>query len=98
MAIGPTYCRRQASRLGSAGQAAAWPDRRNKAGRNVSCSTGGTPMKTTLRLAALAAGISVTALGTASPADTGGVLTKAVGGYTFEDAAKEAAATKDFNS
>lgn len=33
----------------------------------------------------------------AAAADTG-VLSKAVGGYTFEDAAKEAPGTKDFNS
>ena len=54
-------------------------------------------MKTTLRLAALAAGISVAALGGAHAQGTG-VLSKAVGGYTFDDAAKEAAGTKDFNS
>ncbi|MDQ0468074.1 substrate-binding domain-containing protein [Labrys wisconsinensis] len=55
-------------------------------------------MRTTLRLAALAATLSVAALGTALAADTGGVLSKAVGGYTFEDAAKEAPGTKDFHS
>ena len=54
-------------------------------------------MKTTLRLAALAAGISLAALGSAQAQGTG-VLSKAVGGYTFDDAAKEAPGTKDFNS
>jgi len=54
-------------------------------------------MKTTFRLAALAAGISLAAVGAAAAQGTG-VLSKAVGGYTFEDAAKEAASTKDFNS
>jgi len=48
-----------------------------------------------LRLAALAAGISMFSL--AAHAQTG-VLNKAVGGYSFEDASKEAAGTKDFNS
>jgi simple sugar transport system substrate-binding protein len=54
-------------------------------------------MTTTLRLAALAASISLAAIGAARAADTG-VLSKAVGGYTFEEAAKEAPGTKDFNS
>ena len=53
-------------------------------------------MKSIIRLAALAAGISVLGMGAAFAQS--GVLNKAVGGYSFDDAAKEAAGTKDFNS
>lgn len=54
-------------------------------------------MKSTLRLTALAAGISFAAL-TGAHSEGTGVLSKAVGGYSFEDAAKESPATKDFHS
>ena len=50
---------------------------------------------TLLRSAALAAGISLAAL---SAHAQSGVLNKAVGGYSFEEASKESPATKDFNS
>ncbi len=52
-------------------------------------------MRNVIRLAALAAGISLCSI--AAHAQSG-TLSKAVGGYSFEDAAKEAAGTKDFNS
>ncbi len=52
-------------------------------------------MRNVIRLAALAAGISLFSI--AAHAQSG-TLSKAVGGYSFEDAAKEAAGTKDFNS
>src|SRR5438270_7023610 len=55
-------------------------------------------MNYVLRLAVLAAGISAFALGTASTSAQQGGLSKAVGGYTFEEATKEAPETKDFNS
>jgi simple sugar transport system substrate-binding protein len=45
--------------------------------------------------ASLAAGVSLVAV---SAHAQSGVLNKAVGGYSFEDAAKEAPTTKDFNS
>jgi simple sugar transport system substrate-binding protein len=53
-------------------------------------------MKRIIRLAALAAGVSALSAGAAFAQS--GVLNKAVGGYTFDEAAKEAPATKDFNS
>ena len=52
-------------------------------------------MRNVIRLAALAAGISLFSI--AAHAQSG-TLSKAVGGYSFEDAAKEAPGTKDFNS
>jgi simple sugar transport system substrate-binding protein len=52
-------------------------------------------MTNLIRMAALAAGVSLFAV--AAHAQQG-VLSKAVGGYSFEDAAKPAATTKDFNS
>ncbi|MCP8938127.1 substrate-binding domain-containing protein [Alsobacter sp. SYSU M60028] len=52
-------------------------------------------MRSVIRLAALAAGISLASV--AAHAQSG-TLNKAVGGYSFEDAAKESPATKDFNS
>ena len=45
--------------------------------------------------ASLAAGVSLAAV---SAHAQSGVLNKAVGGYSFEEAAKEAPTTKDFNS
>ncbi|WP_018185375.1 substrate-binding domain-containing protein [Kaistia granuli] len=48
-------------------------------------------------LKTLALGASVSLIATAAFAQ-GGTLGKAVGGYSFEDAAKEAATTKDFHS
>jgi simple sugar transport system substrate-binding protein len=48
-------------------------------------------------LKTLALGASVSLIATAAYAQ-GGTLGKAVGGYTFEDAAKEAPTTKDFHS
>jgi simple sugar transport system substrate-binding protein len=55
----------------------------------------GASMKSFLRMAALAAGLSLISI--AAQAQSG-ALNKAVGGYSFEDAAKEAPGTKDFNS
>src|SRR3954453_21391987 len=52
-------------------------------------------MRNVIRLAALTAGISLCSI--AAHAQSG-TLSKAVGGYSFEDAAKEAPGTKDFNS
>ena len=52
-------------------------------------------MKSLMIAAGLAAGVSFVA---APALAQTGVLSKAVGGYTFEDAAKEAPATKGFNS
>jgi simple sugar transport system substrate-binding protein len=49
-------------------------------------------------LKTLALGASVSLIATAAYAQGGGSLGKAVGGYSFEDAAKEAATTKDFHS
>jgi simple sugar transport system substrate-binding protein len=58
-------------------------------------SPGGNDMKNALRMAALAAGISLFSL---SAHAQSGVLNKAVGGYSFDDASKEAAETKNFNN
>jgi simple sugar transport system substrate-binding protein len=52
-------------------------------------------MKHFALLAALAAGVS---FGAVSAHAQSGVLNKAVGGYSFEDAAKEAPTTRDFNN
>jgi len=52
-------------------------------------------MKNAMRLAALAAGISLFSL---SAHAQSGVLNKAVGGYSFEDASKESPETKNFNN
>lgn len=52
-------------------------------------------MKLTLFAAALVAGVSLSAFG--AHAQTG-ALNKAVGGYSFDDAAKESPDTKNFNS
>lgn len=59
-------------------------------------------MTSRLRLALLAAGLSFAAVSTAGfpPASAAGtgVLSKAVGGYSFDDAAKPSPATRDFHS
>src|SRR4051812_5188666 len=52
-------------------------------------------MRNVIRLAALTAGISLCSIVAHAQS---GTLSKAVGGYSFEDAAKEATGTKDFNS
>lgn len=53
-------------------------------------------MRNLLTTAALAAGFAIT--GTGAAFAQSGMLEKAVGGYTFDTAAKENPATKDFNS
>jgi len=54
-----------------------------------------TPVKYLTLIAALAAGVS---LGSIAAHAQSGALSKAVGGYSFEDAAKEAPTTKNFHS
>ncbi len=57
-------------------------------------------MKQTIGMAVLSAGVALCALafGTSQAAAQSGVLSKAVGGYTFDQASKEAEGTKNFNS
>jgi simple sugar transport system substrate-binding protein len=66
-----------------------------RSGRERSRTREDSSMTGLFRMAALAAGVSLFAF--AAHAQQG-ALSKAVGGYSFEDAAKEAAGTKNFNS